>query len=518
MTQNRYDLVPYFSHPFQKTHPENLFTLARLFGVDAPDFRKARVLELGCAGGGNIIPMGFNLPQGHFVGVDLSKKQLQYGWDMIKELGLTNITLEHMSISDIDDDLGQFDYIICHGVYSWVPPDVQTKILAICSRNLTANGIAYISYNCLPGWNFIKSIRDMMLYHVAGFKAPAEKAEQARSMLQFIINSQGRSDKAYTTYLKSEMDILSRHRDAYLLHDHLEDINEPVYFHEFMERAARLDLAYLGDTDLFTMYPDNLDGNVAATLQKIPEIIKAEQYMDFIRNRRFRSTLLCHKGTDINRKLDVNDIEQFYVLTRALPEKEVAPADMEDGAPLDFTTGEATLTLRGHIPKAAMLILAENCYQPIAYSELCDRIRERTGMQHINYIREQLNDDLNLLRLLFAGMIRISSSAGPYTTRVAAKPEVTRMVRYQAEIGASVTNQRHEPTVLNEAERLLVRYLDGSNDLDRLTQLIGEHISSRDLKLELDGRELSASEDISGHVSLVCRSMLTTLAEHALLI
>ncbi|MCP3955832.1 MAG: methyltransferase domain-containing protein, partial [Desulfobacterales bacterium] len=317
MTQNRYDLVPYFSHPFQKTHPENLYTLARLFGVKTPAVETARVLELGCAGGGNIIPMAFNLPEGHFVGVDLSKKQLQFGWDMITALELTNITLEHISISDINADLGKFDYIICHGVYSWVPPDVQAKILEICSRNLTSTGIAYISYNCLPGWNFIKSIRDMMLYHAADFETPAEKAEQARSMLQFIINSQGRSDKAYTTYLKSEMDILSSHQDAYLLHDHLEDINEPIYFHEFMQRADRYHLAYLGDTDLFTMYPDNLDRDVATTIQKIPELIKAEQYMDFIRNRRFRSTVLCHAGTKINRELDVRDIEQFYVLTRA---------------------------------------------------------------------------------------------------------------------------------------------------------------------------------------------------------
>jgi methyltransferase-like protein len=518
MTQNRYDLVPYFSHPFQKTHPENLFTLARLFSVQAPDFRKARVLELGCAGGGNIIPMAFNLPDGHFVGVDLSKKQLQCGWDMVAELGLANITLEHMSISDIDAGFGQFDYIICHGVYSWVPPDVQAKILSVCSRNLAASGVAYVSYNCLPGWNFIKSIRDMMLYHVAGFEDPAEKAEQARSMLQFIISSQDKSDKAYTAYLKSEMDILARHQDAYLLHDHLENINEPLYFHEFMERAARQDLAYLGDTDLFTMYPDNLAGDVAATLQKIPEIIKAEQYMDFIRNRRFRSTLLCHAKTDINRKLDVSDIEQFYVQTRAFPEQKVTPADLEDGAPLNFTTGEVTLTLRGHIPKTAMLILAENSYQPMAYSALCDRIREDTGMRHLNYIREQLNDELNLIRLLFAGMIRISSTAGPYTTTVDEKPEVTRMVRWQAEKGEAVTNQRHEPAVLNDAERILVRYLDGTNDIHRLTGLIHGHILSGDLKLELDGKELTGSEDIFGHVSAVCNSMLTTLAKHALLI
>lgn len=518
MTQNRYDLVPYASHPFQKTHPENLFTLARLFSVAAPDFRQARILELGCAGGGNLIPIAFNLPHSRCVGVDLSKQQLKFGWDLIAQLELDNIRLAHMSIGDIEPDFGQFDYIICHGVYSWVAPDIQNKILAVCRRHLSPSGIAFISYNCLPGWNFIKSVRDMMLYHVATFDDPAEKAEQARSMLHFIIDSQNRSDKAYTAYLESEMEILSRHRDSYLLHDHLEEINDPIYFHEFMARAAQHELDYLGDTDLFTMYPDNLNEEVAATIQKIPGLIKAEQYMDFIRNRRFRNTLLCHGGTQINRQLDVNTIEKFFIRTWAFPEKNLVPADLEDGAPLIFSTGDTSLTLRGLIPKTAMLILAQNCFQPMAYDELCDRVRAETGVRHLSYIREQLNDDLNLVRLLFAGMIRISSTAGSYTTVVAEKPEVTRLVRCQARQGKVVANQRHEPTVLNAAERILVRYLDGRNDLDELSARLEKHIGSGDLRLELDGQELSASTDISSHVSLVCESMLKTLAEHALLI
>lgn len=156
--------------------------------------------------------------------------------------------------------------------------------------------------------------------------------------------------------------------------------------------------------------------------------------------------------------------------------------------------------------------------QPIAYDELYDRIRAETGGRHIVSIREQLNEDLNLIRLLFAGLIRISSTAGAYTTAVAEKPAVTCLVRCQALQGVVVANQRHKPTALNAAEGILVRYLDGRSDLDMLTARLEEHIISGDLKLELDGQELSASTDISSHVELVCKSMLKSLAEHALLI
>ncbi len=518
MTLNRYDQVPYSSHPFPRTHPENLYTIARLFGITAPDYNKARILELGCADGGNIVPMAANLPESRFVGVDLSAKQIESGLDLVKDLGLDNLSLEHLSISDIDSGFGQFDYIICHGVFSWVDPGIQEKIFSICNRNLATSGVAYISYNCLPGWNFIKSIRDMMLYHVAGFDDPSEKAEQARSMLQFILDSQDKTEPAYAAYLKSEMDLLSRHRDAYLLHDHLEDINDPMYFNEFMEKASRHNLAYLGDTDLFTMFPENLEEAVAETIKKIPDIVKAEQYMDFVRNRRFRSTLLCHADLDIQRNIDVNTIAQFHLTTLAFPEKEPTPVEIEEGTPLTFSSGQVALKIRGRIPKTAMLILAECGRQPLSYEALCNETMLRTGVHHIEYIREQLTEDLNLIRLLFAGMIHISSSKGAYTTTVADKPEVTRMARYQAGKGDIVTNQRHEATLLNSAEQALIRYLDGQTNNGQLIKMLYSHIRSGELRLELDGREVPASEGITEHVALLCDSILASLAEKALLI
>ena len=130
-----------------------------------PKIETSRVLELGCASGGNLIPHAVNYPKGQYVGVDLSKTQIDSGLEQVKSLGLKNIELKCCSITDIDESFGKFDYIICHGVISWVPDFVRDKIFEISSKNLSKNGIAYISYNTLPGWNMVRSIRDMMLYH-----------------------------------------------------------------------------------------------------------------------------------------------------------------------------------------------------------------------------------------------------------------------------------------------------------------------------------------------------------------
>ena len=172
---NTYDEIPYGSHPYPDSRPDHLRTLGRLFGMNPPEVKTARVLELGCAEGGNIIPHATKYPKAKFVGVDLSKVQIDAGNGHIKELRLKNIELKCMSIVDVDKDFGEFDYIISHGLISWVPDFVRDKIFEISSRNLSPQGIAYISYNTLPGWNMVRSIRDMMLFHTKSFTDPGEK-------------------------------------------------------------------------------------------------------------------------------------------------------------------------------------------------------------------------------------------------------------------------------------------------------------------------------------------------------
>ena len=179
-THKDYDEVPYESHPFAQTHPERLFTVGTLFGMRPTPVQKCRVLELGCAAGGNLIPMADYLPGSEFIGVDLSEKQIAEGAALVKQFGQKNLTLKHASITDVTPDYGQFDYIICHGVFSWVPDNVRDKILAIAQRQLTPNGILYVSYNTYPGWHMRGMIRDMMRFHSnRKFAAPNDLRDAA---------------------------------------------------------------------------------------------------------------------------------------------------------------------------------------------------------------------------------------------------------------------------------------------------------------------------------------------------
>jgi cyclopropane fatty-acyl-phospholipid synthase-like methyltransferase len=150
---NSYDEFPYPGGTFRPTHPTHLAMIMRMFGLTPVSPKNCRVLELGCSIGSNLIPMAQDLPDSEFVGIDLSARQVEEGQGTISELGLENIELRQLSIMDVDESLGKFDYILCHGVYSWVPHEVQQRILEIGKQHLTDSGIQYVSYNTYPGWH-----------------------------------------------------------------------------------------------------------------------------------------------------------------------------------------------------------------------------------------------------------------------------------------------------------------------------------------------------------------------------
>jgi len=91
--------------------------------------------------------------------------------------------------------------------------------------------------------------------------------------------------------LKEELAAIGAATDHYLFHDQLEESNEPLYFHEFIDRAQAAGLAYLADADLPSMFVHAFDAAAAAKLQRMP-LLRREQYLDFLRGRVFRASVL----------------------------------------------------------------------------------------------------------------------------------------------------------------------------------------------------------------------------------
>ncbi|MDI6747189.1 MAG: class I SAM-dependent methyltransferase [Rhodocyclaceae bacterium] len=479
-----YDVVPYESFPFPDTHPDRLATLGRLFGLRPPSLDNCRVLELGCASGGNLISMALAMPEAEFVGVDLSSVQVAQGQQAITELELSNIRLLSTSITDIDESLGQFDYILTHGVYSWVPNEVQEKILSICAKQLSANGIAYISYNTLPGWRMRGLIRDAMRFHAMQFEDPALRVAQARGILDFLAKWVPAENNAYGMLLKSELDTLHNAADYYILHEHLEDINEPIYFHEFVERAGRHGLQYLAEADISTMLASNLPKGVFDTLVRIaPDVIRQEQFMDFLRNRTFRQTLLVRDEHSIVRTLTPQCVSALWAsatLTSVGGNPDLASPQE---ALFQGPKGGMVATSNA-VTKAAIQILTQHWPGRLSFSALLDGANElvaRSG-EHISPKPVLSPESIlasDLLQCHMSGMVELHSGPAPFVTQPGEHPVASALARWQAGRGLrQVTTLRHEMVLLEDGPAKLLALLDGTrsrNELYIATEELGLH-------------------------------------------
>lgn len=297
--KNSYDDLMYESGAFPQTAINNLEARARLMGLQPAPSANAKVLELGCSMGGNIITQALYYPDAEFVGIDLSGRQVAQGNAIIEKMGLKNVRLEEKDILTVDESFGKFDYIIVHGIWSWVPDAVKDKIFSICRNNLTEHGIAYISYNVYPGWKRQEQLREIMYF--AGrdvleepLEARTRKGLDAlKALAEILENDKGLGGGGKLPAMQK----ILNHNFYYIAHEYMEAFNDPIYVNGFIEWANRHRLAYIGDTDLHASFVSWMAEHTRERILALAggDYIAKEFYSDILSDRQFRRSLLCRE-------------------------------------------------------------------------------------------------------------------------------------------------------------------------------------------------------------------------------
>ncbi len=337
-----YDTTPYAGNPYYYTHPGVLAAYGVLYGLTPANPADCRLLELGCGDGSNLFPMAYEFPESRFVGIDLSPVQIKIGLKSIDSLNLKNIELSTRSIMDMSEADGRFDYIIVHGVYSWVPSEVRKKILAICRNNLSDQGIAYISYNVLPGSRFNQTMRDMLLYRTRHIKDPGQKAKAAIDLCNTMLEGTADRNSVYDVQVKNFGKTLQNvpNVSSYLLHEYMEPDNTAFYFHQFAGDLKTHGLQYICDADQPDFELDSLPPNTAAVFEKISDnAFEVEQYIDFFKNTLFRRSLICHKEMEPNSEYRLDRIQHLYAATDVIPVLDSPDSPVEEATAFKTASG-----------------------------------------------------------------------------------------------------------------------------------------------------------------------------------
>lgn len=465
-TSVNYDTVPYEDCALTESHPDYLCIVGRLFGLETVSPDASRVLELGCASGGNIIPMAYYWPKSEFIGIELSEKQSAQGNQIIEDLQLNNIRIVNENILSLDDSLGTFDYIIAHGVYSWVPKEVQEALLDTVSNLLNANGLAYISYNTYPGWYFKNAVRDMMYYRARHTDNPQDKINKGIEMLKLLYNGIPDECSLSEKWVKEEARQQLKMTPSYLLHDPLEDNNSPVYFHDFMKKVDQFDLQYLADANLYTMLGSTLSEQANEILDTIEDLVEYEQYMDFFYVRHFRQSVLCKNSIEVDRDMDMDLVQDCYICSILSCNEEI---DLDSTQPQVFQDQTGTEFDISHpLTKVAIVELAQIYPNSYSYGELVNRSQSILSV----YGSEMANDDpdellTELFNLYLSRGIRLSVVQRNFDSNLAEFPKASPLAQIYGQLNrCCIASVHHNSILMDEVSNYLLSLLTGENTLE----------------------------------------------------
>jgi methyltransferase-like protein/cyclopropane fatty-acyl-phospholipid synthase-like methyltransferase len=512
--------LPFISYSNFHSNPFYLRTLSTLVGVDAASLATAKILELGCASGGNILPFALKYPDSHTIGIDLSNDLIAFGNEMKLSLNLSNIDLICCDILDVDTSFGTFDYIIVHDVFSLVSNEVRIKILAICKENLNENGLAYISYNTLPGWNNLATIRDLALYHSNNFKEIPEKINQIRLLFDFVKEAVKESDSAYAKLMLETRELLNDKPDFSIAQDFLQTHNKAFYFSAFMEEATKVGLQYVVDAEITKMYIPNYSKIISEKLGGIEEVMRMEQYLDFITNRAFRQTILCHNHQLIQRKIPIDKLVDYYFKMNLVspPEEEILAEELNQEAIFYLNNDpEDTVSTKNPMLKAVFKVLSEND----GYLSFHDLVSlSANKLPEVNLSELEAQAKVSLMDLFLKGKIDIRADFMPINSYEMDTPKVWEYVAAQTLYLKQkvVTNLYFESIQLSLFEYYLVRYLDGNNTKEVVISKMLTHFKNGELISSYKGTKVTSDEKLRGIITLAYLDALEKFREHALLV
>ncbi len=463
--RHAYDVVAYPGSAFAQTHPDRLATLARLHGLSPAPPERCRVLELGCGAGGNLVPMAYALPESTFVGLDSAGTAIAKGRAQAEALGLANVDLRHADILEARD-LGTFDYVIAHGLFSWVPPEVQERVLAIAGEVLAPDGVAYVSYNAYPGCHVRNVMRQIMRWHVRGIESPEERVAEARSLVG-VLGEVAPPRPLVKAILDDALQHHRRQADAVLFHDDLAEVNEPFLFADFVERAAPHGLKFLSEADYPDMRVWNPDSPAGKFLLALgDDVVTQQQYRDFIILRRFRQTLLRRAETPARPAADPAVVRSLSAGASTRPDG--GAPDLASDAPVKFRDEkDGELTTPHPLSKAVFLVLGEIWPRWAPVAELFREANARVVAAGGRAATEE--DELRTARFLLdawgADVCELRSAPCRFVTRVSERPRASALARHQALTLTTVANLRHQVVMLEDPlVRTFLRLLDGTRD------------------------------------------------------
>ena len=283
----------YLSHYYKDLSPIHLSFIAAINNCNPPDINNDfTYCELGCGCGKTTNTIAATHQNAQCVGIDFNEKHIQIAKK--ESYNLKNIQFINKTFSQsLDEDLPQFDFIVMHGVWSWVTKSVRADIMKFVEKFLKPKGLFYISYNAMPGWAQMQPFAKMMSLYAENIEGSLE--EKAKSALLYLSYLRTNKSDFFETSPNAQMylNLLENSDTRYVIHELFNEILAPEYFCDVNAEMQKIQLEFIGDCVAINNYTFNLPKAFQELLETTNDRIKIETNKSIIRNDKFRKDLYC---------------------------------------------------------------------------------------------------------------------------------------------------------------------------------------------------------------------------------
>jgi len=282
--------VVYLPGFYPQMSPVAMRYVAALNGVRPPRIAEPfRFLELGCGLGRCLTTLAVACPQGEFIGVDLNPEHTAAVAREIAAGEVGNARVITADFGHLPDDLGMFDFIALHGVYSWVAPSVREEILAIARERLAPGGLLLVSYNAMPGWAHLQPIRGILRQYAALRKG--DSAQRVRDAVAYLVFMREKQAKYFEHNPRAAayVDALLQQDPRYLVHEYMNEHWTSFYFAEVAGAFGQQGLSSVGSLPVFTNFWDLcVRPEFQELFRTTTNRLVTEAHKDFCANTAFR--------------------------------------------------------------------------------------------------------------------------------------------------------------------------------------------------------------------------------------
>ena len=282
--------VPYVRHFVGELSPARLRLGAAMNGLTPPPGDELDYCELGCAHGDTLAALAAAHPHGRFLGIDISAVHIASAKRLARDGGLENIGFLERDLADLlHEDIGEFDFIVAHGLLSWVSPEKRHALLAFAQAKLKPGGLLYVSYNAMPGWASVEPLRQLLLSPIGGAEGTSVERAQRGVAFARVMEASGAE---YFTRNPAASEMLATMEKAglpYVVHEYLHEHWAPMYFARVAWEMAASDLHFVGALPLYLNFRDMaIPESLEKVFATITDRITFESLKDFAINEFFR--------------------------------------------------------------------------------------------------------------------------------------------------------------------------------------------------------------------------------------